>query len=224
MFRTILKKVFGLITTFIFVIIFIPFSDVALTSCNNCQEASWGYSNGEFSKYSISQTKRTRQGIIYDDSDLNIDPDTLDRLTNEVEQCLEFTFPQHLFTEEVKNLSICDSYDISLPIDRSSFYVKVANDWVYSCDKTQELLPDPVIGGSLGCQNKGLIETDKCSCRWRAGIKCPNILVVTPSLYLYKDVLIRFIGSCKNPWGTNELAMCATPTTNPLSIKSIKQE
>lgn len=93
--------------------------------------------------------------------------------------------------------------------------MKVVSDWVPSCDHTQQLLP--TIAGPEGCVVKGLNPTEECPCRYRVGIACPNVLVVTPSMYLYKDVLVRFVTSCADPWASPELHKCVSPSTTPLS-------
>ena len=181
-----------------------------------CMEYQWGYSFEEFDHYVFTPGFTTKEGIAYDPSEQNISPDLIDRLTNEVEDCLNSSFPNHTIPSDVATKSLCPTNTLPSSINRSSFVVKVANDWVLNCDKTQQVLPNPVIAGGSGCIAKGQNDIP-CPCRWRAGIKCPNQLVVTPSFYLYKDVLIRFITSCSNPWGSQEFSLCATPTTDPLS-------
>lgn len=168
---------------------------------NSCSELKWGYAPGAFDSYEVNSVSVTPSGIAYDDSGLPIDPALIDRLTDEVEQCLS-------------SLQMLDCGRVVLPIDRKSFVVKVASDWVISCDKTQQLLP--VLSGDAGCLAKGEQPSDQCPCRWRAGISCPNVLVVTPSFFLYKDVLIRFTTGCRNPWASEALSLCASPSTAPL--------
>ena len=170
------------------------FSGGCETPSAPCYSSQWGYSNGEFDRYIFIGSEKTQEGIIYDPSGQNISPQLIDRLTDEVEICLQ------------------------QGIDRTSFQVKIAGDWVLNCDQTQQVLPDPVWEGWSGCYAKGQKPTAECPfCRWRAGIKCPGTLITTPSFYLYKDVLIRFITGNPDPWGDPILAKCATPSTLPLS-------
>jgi hypothetical protein len=167
-----------------------------------CSELAYGYTPGTFDQYTATPTNQTPAGIWYDPSGLPISPQLLDRITDEVDTCL--------LTNGVT----------SKPIDRSSFVIKIASDWVYSCDTTsfggeQELLPVDAPQG--GCLAKGEVPDAICPCRWRAGIRCPNIIITPPNLYLYKDALIRFVLTITDPWGGPPLSVCATPTTNPLS-------
>lgn len=186
-------------------------------SCNTgkCTEENWNYYTGEFDYIKVNPTKYTKDKISYDDGQLNINPDVIDRLTTEVETCLNKNFPNGLPTE-VMYRAICNTTIIPKKIDRSSFVVKIADNYVLSCDKSQQMLPNPVRAGGSGCVQKGLNPSETCPCRWRSGIQCPNKLITTPSMYIYKDVLIRFVTTCKDPWGNELMAQCAAPSTNPL--------
>lgn len=173
----------------------IALSTSSSTGCADdyCDQYKWGYSHHEFEQYNIDVELKTPSGIVYDPSGQNISPQLIDRLTSEVESCL------------------------NVKIDRTSFKVKIANDWVLSCDKSQQLLPTPVFAGNAGCVAKGLVPDPNCPCRWRAGIRCPNVIVIPPNFYLYKDALIRFVKGIPNPWIDPVLSVCATPSTTPLS-------
>lgn len=114
--------------------------------------------------------------------------ETIDRLVGEVGDCLKMS------------------------IDRSSFVVKVPTDTVLSCDGKQQELT--AIAPMSGCDAKGL--TGACPCHWRAVVQCPNVIVATPSLYLFKDALVRFVTGSQNPWADPALAKCASPSTDPL--------
>lgn len=186
------------------------------TACESefCSSQKWGYAGHEFDVYDVRYTLKTSKGIMYDSSGVLFEHEIIDRLTNEVEACLESRFGGTL-TKDVLDASGCPEQQFKLPIDRSSFVVKVAQDWQLSCDQTEQVLP--ITAGAAGCVAKGLIPTEFCPCRWRAGIKCPNVLIVTPSFFLYKDVLIRYITGCINPWASPTLAECAAPTTQPLN-------
>lgn len=153
-----------------------------------CAPISWGYLTTNDVSYQVSALQRTPSGIRYDASGQDFSGALLDRLTAEVEGCL------------------------GKPIDRSSFVVKVPADWSLSCDKSQQVLPSGAPGE--GCDAKGL--KNACPCRWRALIQCPNVIVTTPSLYLYKDALTRWAAHVNEPYSRPELAKCARPTTEPL--------
>lgn len=116
------------------------------------------------------------------------DAATIDRLVGEVGDCLKMS------------------------IDPASFVVKVPTDTVMSCDGKQQELS--AIAPMSGCDAKGL--HGDCECHWRAVVQCPNVIVATPSLYLFKDALVRFVTGSQNPWADPALAKCAAPTTDPL--------
>lgn len=204
-----IKSKFGII---IFLCLFLCVSDLR---CHNCSEYSWGYPANKFDSYSVNNIQLTPKGIQFDPSGQDISPLLIDHLTDEVEECLIKHFPNAKLSDHVYTYATCESKSIDIPIERSSFVVKITNDWVLSCDKSDQLLQ--TTADDIGCYQKGLIPTQECPCRYRAGIKCPNILITTPSMYLYKDVLIRFVTSCQNTWSVDELSECATPTTDPLS-------
>lgn len=137
--------------------------------------------------YPTAPVETTAKGIRYDPSGLPISGALIDRLTDEVEACLE------------------------RPVDRASFVVKVAADSSLSCSKDQEVLP--VVAGSM-C--KGMAGTPDCPCKWRAAVLLPNILVTTPSMYLLKDAMVRFLTRSRDPWSDPALVLCVAPTTDPL--------
>jgi len=118
-----------------------------------------------------------------------ISPALVDRLTREVSECLKVS------------------------INTGSFVVKVPADWGLSCDKSQQVLS--ASAPESGCAAKGL--KNECACHWRAFVQCPNAIVTTPSLYLYKDALVRFVTGSQDPWSDPALAACVAPTTDPLS-------
>ncbi|MBI4457987.1 hypothetical protein HY633_03430 [Candidatus Uhrbacteria bacterium] len=172
--------------------------------------------------YDVRPEFTTRDGIQVDPSGQKISPELVDRLTEEVEQCLEETFgnppkiPAHLLEP-----SVCQTErngdTFPLPIRRDCIAVKVPDNWSWSKkDSHQQVLADKT--SAQGCIDKGLCQTaEDCDCRWRAGIQ-GRVIVTTPSFYIYKDALIRLITGCGNPWGTPEFARCATPTTAPDSM------
>lgn len=188
------------------------------TGCgDDCSEIKWGYSDNEFEQYNTNFSNKSLSGIVYDPSGLPISSQLIDRLTNEVETCLTNNFVHGEFPDDVVRDAQCSQKTFQLPLQRTNFGIKIANDWVLSCDGTEQLLPMPVKAGPSGCLAKGQTPNTQCPCRWRAGIKCPNIIIVTPNFYLYKDALVRYTTSCRNPWGNPKLAQCVTPTTTPLS-------
>ena len=171
---------------------------LAVAACGVCQEARWGYTpNGCFDHYVVGPTRTTPGGVSYDPSGQPINPLLIDRLVSEVAACAP-------------------------SLNRSSFTVKVASDWYLepaACELPQwgpqQLLP--VTAAEEGCTAKGYSASVDCPCRWRAGVECPNIIVTTPSFYLFKDALLRFVTGSTDPWANSLLESCAQPTTLPLS-------
>lgn len=211
-----MKRLFAYAWLILLGIIILPQSEI--TGCiETCSETQWGYGYHEFNRYSVSETNKTKEGVAYDPSGLPISPELIDRLTNEVQSCLTAAFPNGSLPPDVVSSSQCAQNRFQLPIQKQNFAVKIANDSVLSCDGTEELLPNPVMSGPTGCVAKGEVPNASCPCRWRAGIQCPNVIIVTPSFFLYKDALTRFITTCRNPWIDSRLAQCASPSTTPLS-------
>lgn len=166
---------------------------LSLPACvpQTCNPVRWGYMVGHGLTYPIAAVPiASPEGIRMDLSGQAIDPALIDRLTDEVSTCL------------------------GVSIDRSTFIVKVPSDWVKSCDGSQQVLT--AIAPESGCAAKGLPTDSPCPCRWRAVIQCPNVIVATPSLYLYKDALVRWVTGSQNPWADPALAKCASPSTAPL--------
>lgn len=165
--------------------------------------------------YEVDFNQTTPQGIAIDLSGQDVSPELIDRLTDEVEQCLAETFgnPPVLPPAVVQDAQ-CRDDTFSLPINRECFAVKIPNDWQISCDGTQQVLPissTAYVAPDELCEAKGLTVTPECPCRWRAGLQDNYIIVSTPSLYVYKDPLIRMVTGCNNPWGHPALSQCASP-------------
>lgn len=152
--------------------------------------AQWGYYAA--TTYPVKASRLTNDGIRFDSQGQDISGALIDRLVGEVETCL------------------------ARRIDRKSFQVLIPKDWTLSCDGTQQVLPTEG-AGAMGCLAKGQTPTERCPCRWRAYIQAPNIIVATPSMYLLKDALTRFVTGSSNPWADPALAKCVQPTTKPLS-------
>ena len=183
----------------------------ACQSDQNCQH--YNYAN-QFN-YETDFNQSTPQGIALDLSGQDISPELIDRLVDEVEKCLVENFgnPPVLPPVVVQDAQ-CRGKTFSLPIDRGCLAVKIPNDWQISCDGTQQVLPissTVYVAPDELCEAKGLTVTPECPCRWRAGIQDDYILVSTPSLYVFKDPLIRMITGCNNPWGHPALSQCASP-------------
>jgi hypothetical protein len=102
-----------------------------------CSERMWAYTAGTFDAYIVNADHVTSTGILYDPSAMRISPALIDRLTDETEACL------------IKAGIIVGR------IDRHSFTIKVAGDWLLNCDKTQQVLP--IHAPDVSCLAKGMI-------------------------------------------------------------------
>lgn len=170
--------------------------------------------------YDVRPSQSTSKGIAADLTGQDISLEAIDRLTDEVETCLRLAFGDPpIIPEDVRQKAACRGKTFRLPLARECFVVKIPDDWELSCDQSQQVLPLKSTSyrpPDKLCEDKGLEPTPECPCRWRAGIQDDNTIVVTPSLYLYKDPLIRMVTGCNNPWGHPVLAHCVAPSTPPL--------
>lgn len=150
-----------------------------------CAPAPFGQAYGYYldrdPSYSVNPVA-SPGGVRYDSEvgDL-LDVSQLDFLTDQLEACLERS------------------------IDRTSFIVKIPNDWSYSCDGTEEVLPFISI---VDKSCKGKDATEECPCRYRAVLQEPNVVVVTPNLKLYRDALSRLLLDTSNTWNDPNIAGC----------------
>lgn len=188
-----------------------------LIGCGKEQRCPEVYSFPDQTNYEININLISPKNIAIDTSGLNISAKLVDRLTDEVEECLIKTFGNPpTIPVEVQQAGSCPGETFQLPIRRQCLTVKVANDWFLSENEAdgskQQLLP--FVAGYGGC-GKGL--SGDGPCYWRAGIQNNLTIVTTPSFYLYKDPLVKITTGCTNAWFAAKLAECMTPTTKPLS-------
>jgi hypothetical protein len=158
--------------------------------------------------YVIAPTQTTPKGVRVDAGG-PINLARIDRLFDEVEACLSKTYPGGVLPDEMKSATgaSCNVTKFPLPIDRTKIIVKIARDWTWNNTKTDQLLP--IDTHDNGCVVKG--QTPPCY--WRGIVVDPLQLVVPPAMIILKDVLIRVSTGCLNPWATQAMAVCATPTT-----------
>ena len=157
--------------------------------------------------YKVRPTEKTAQGIAVDLTGQDVSLEQIDRLTNEVEKCLENAFgnPPHL-PDDVRQKADCLVETFALPLKRKCLTVKIPDDWTFSCDGRYQVLPQEA--PAERCREKGIEPTPECPCRWRAGTQNDSVIVVTPNLFLYKDPLVRLVTTCNYPWAHPSLAAC----------------
>lgn len=133
----------------------------------------------------------------------------VDRLTNEVEACLMTLDP--ILTQEEQRIGGCQAPVLEQKICRECLVAAIAPDWFYTpYSGGQQVLP--IVGGrciKADCdgQQKGYL---------RVFVQDDYVVVVPPSMYLYKEGLVKITTGCWQPWLLPRLAVCMTPTTGPL--------
>ena len=108
---------------------------------------------------------------------------------------------------------------------RFEFTVLVPDDWVLSCDGTQEVLPVRSYSALGDCKG----QTGQCPCRWRDGVRGPAerpTLISVPSLVTLPRAIAVWVRGPDyylkwdyNPWADPETAPCLGPWSSPLSVE-----
>lgn len=152
---------------------------IGISACQNNE----CYSNNYLAlkNYPLSFTQSTLSGIQVDSTGQIVDLNKIDRLTSELEQCL------------------------NILIKRSCLYVKIPNDWFYSSCTGEELLDIPAPPNL--CQEKSL-DIQKCSCYWRVAIQNDNTIITPPGFKLYKAELARMVTGINDIWHSKEIVEC----------------
>lgn len=174
---------------------------IVTSACgNNCEyypQYDWGF-NYDFDPYLISP-----EGILVDPSGQTVDLVKIDRLTREAIDCIDAVF--YTLTRAEKKAALCPNTEYR-KLSQSCVNLKIPNDWVWSCDRKEQLLKD--VAPQEGCTAKGFDVDLGCPCRWRAGVQKNNIIISTPNLKLYKDPLVKIQTGCQNPWNSKTLTKC----------------
>ncbi len=98
---------------------------------------------------------------------------------------------------------------------RQPITLKIPADWMLSCDQSQQVLP--VAAGYCDPRKPENCKLPCAVAHWRAFVQPDASIVSAPSLYLYKDPLVRMLTGVQDIWSDAKLAPCATPTsTRPL--------
>lgn len=133
------------------------------------------------------------------------DPDLIDATFASVSACLS----EVTIDDGMRQRAVCFDGRIEANDDP----VVVTGAWRTSCsDPTQQTLT--VEAPVSGCLAKGT-DHQECGCYWRVGYryaKGEDLYIVTPSLYMLPDVIVRVWTACRNPWADPTLARCASPS------------
>lgn len=184
-----------------------------------CEECPIKYPYVDQTDYIVEADEMTESGISVDRSGIDVSLAEIDRLVDEVEECLKKNFPGGKMDFENMAQGGCWNKGFDLPISRECLTVKIAPDCTLNHDGTQELMgavaPDSACDGKAKEGEDG--PNEQWPCKWRAGIQDYHTITTCPSLYLLKDPLIRIATGCNGVWSHPLLAECAAPTTEALS-------
>ncbi len=165
-------------------------------------------------RYPVNFTQMTSMGIGVDSTGQKVDLAIIDRLTSQLDICLEKSFKANpTITSELAKKADCRT-DVGVPRVRfdniyikTCFKVKVPNDWEYSkCYPEEQLLP--ISAPDALCEAKGLHPTPECPCRWRVETQDDYIIVSPPNLKLFKAELARMVTGCNNVWIVPQIIAC----------------
>lgn len=139
--------------------------------------------------YDVRPTLQTAGGVLVDPSGYDLPSsylETIDRVTEEAFSCTG---------------------------KRADVTVKIPSDWLLNCDGTEQVLP--IVAGWGDPRKPDNLKLD-CPARWRAILQHDASIVSTPSLFVYKDPLVRLLSGVQNIWENSKLSGCAAPSTGPL--------
>jgi|GEM_PF-2021513 hypothetical protein len=178
---------------------------------NNCYRNHYQ----SLTNYEVKPTAVTPKGIGVDPGGQVVDLQKIDRLTDELEACLNQTFGENpTITADLAMQADCrpDGWwpktHINLPISikRGCVTIKIPDDWTISSCSGEEVLN--LMAPEELCRAKGVIPTPECPCRWRVATQDDNVIVTPPGLKLYKAELARIATGCNNVWLLPQIATC----------------
>jgi hypothetical protein len=137
-----------------------------------------------YTRYTFTETARTRAGIRVDDPRQELYLDWLDVVVGHTFNCLHMA-----------------------PVLPPEFGVKVPPDWVVSACSGAQVFPCNV--GNAGCVAKGQTPTEQCPCRCRAVVQDQRIIVTAPNLEVFPGRLVTLLTGVENPWADDRLKTCA---------------
>lgn len=162
------------------------------------------------SGFSVRNEVVTPRGVSVDLSGQEVSLNTIDNIVDDLENCLFHEVPAMSAWD--RKQAGCDRttfYSFTGKIDRSSFTIKIDENWRLSADGTRMLTSAEA--DQRSCEQKGLDPTKDCPCRWQAAVQDCDIVVVPPSLYNLKDPVLRIVLGCDYPWANSILSKCLNP-------------
>jgi hypothetical protein len=155
--------------------------------------------------FSYSETAKTPGGISVDERGEDIDLVELDRIVDNLDECLLDAVPR--IAEWQRKHASCDkdAFNGFNGIDRAAIRVRIDEDWKWSQDRLWQLTSAKAPASS--CEGKGMDEhADEC--RWRSAIQGCDTIIVGPRLDNIADPLTRIVLGCDYVWNIPALASC----------------
>ena len=153
---------------------------VILPKCIDNQCYFSGFQN--VTSYEVSQTGVTAKGIKLDDPNGLLNVEKLDSFVTQVEKCLDIMIKSNCIT-------------VKVPLD------------LYQSPCTGKLLFPCSIDEQI-CRDKGLEPTKECPCNCRGAIQDENIIVIEPTLEIFKGELVQIMTGISNPWTHLRTSRC----------------
>ena len=196
-------------------IIFLLLISLSCNSPRRCPlTTSTNYFQNEVPSRTVSANQLTPKNIALDTSGLNINTKRIDRLVDETEACLARTFPGGILPDSVVKQAACKSNRFNPIVPRECITVKIISDWTLStvsfAGSKHQLIPGVI---AEGCTEKGM---SPGACYKRVGILDNTTIVVPPSMYVFKEPIVKITTGCYQPWSSPALSACMTPTTGAL--------
>lgn len=167
-----------------------------LNNCPSGEESCYNNSFQNISNYLVNPNYLTLSGIQVD-TEYNIDLSLLDTRIKNMENCLQEVAREiSPITQEQKQDWSClkNTFNIE-PFKRECLIIKVVKPILSKCSDWQFI---DVLAPKELCEDKNVVPTEECPCRWRVAIQDENILIVPPKLYLWD--LGRIWSGCNNIW------------------------
>jgi hypothetical protein len=169
------------------------------------------YMFAEAAQYKINSYVISNTGLKIDDETNSVDIKEIDKIFTTVYDCLLNEFPDRILHNDVLNTSWCyneRAHIREIEICKDCISIKIPNNYSYSItDPNEQVLADTA--PKEGCLAKGQNrDFKKYPCKYRGLITEDNIIVVTPSLHLLPDMIVKYASNCSYPYGSDKLSKC----------------